>query len=146
MNLEPHHQDPEGTFHLDLNHPASAGAVRVVKLPMGTLYQEGHHVRFVSHDGAVHRLDGRTGEMSSNIPVLRRMEIADLAQVLSHQINRLHQTTSHVIHFVGGGVFTCVYDDVGGLVEMEGRGTRQSTSADGVVTLFGSYVANQDQQ
>ncbi|MFM9437702.1 hypothetical protein ACFDR9_004792 [Janthinobacterium sp. CG_23.3] len=70
--------------------------------------------------------------------IVQRMEIADLAQVLSHQINRVYETTSHVIHFVGGGVFSCVYDDHGKMVEMDSRGLRQSSSPDGVITVYGS--------
>ncbi len=125
-------------LRIDLDK-ASPDTVRIESLPMGTLHQDGQTVTMISSNGARHEIDAN-GNITGHIPVLRRMEIADLTQVVGHSINRVHQTTSHVIHFVGGGVFTVVYDHQGGPVEMTGRNVRKSTSVDGVVTLYGTYA------
>ena len=43
------------------------------------------------------------GNFNIHFPSLKRVEIADLTTIVSHQINRVLNSTSHVIHFVGGG-------------------------------------------
>lgn len=103
-----------------------------------TVVQDYSGTTVTTDEGAIYRLD-RDGRAHVQLPTIRRMEIADLTQVLSHQVNRVHETTSHVIHFIGGGVFSCVYDDHGEMIEIDCRGLHQASSLDGVVTVYGSH-------
>ena len=71
----------------------------------------------------------------SHLPVIRRIQIENIAQLESHQIIRVHQTTSHVIRFVGGGLFTCIHDEAGTMVEAGMECLSATISSDGVLTL-----------
>ncbi len=111
---------------------------RRFRTEFATVYQDYSGATVTTNAGAVYRME-RGGALHMEVPAVQRMEIADVKQVLSHQINRVYETTSHVIHFVGGGVFSCVYDSQGKMVEMDSRGLRQSSSPDGVITVYGSH-------
>lgn len=133
-------QDDDNFLRIDLDK-ASPDTERTFRLPNAIVHQRGKVATAITDDGVQHRLDGATGELTTTIPVLRRIEIASLVQVESHMINRVHQTTSHVVRFVGGGTFTVVYDDMGGPVEMESFNLDKTSDANGVITLIGTHVA-----
>lgn len=103
----------------------------------GTVCQDYSGITLTTREGAVHHAK-RDGGIDVELPVVERMEIADLTLVESHHVNRVHETTSHVIHFVGGGIFTCVYDARGTMIEISARHLRKSISPDGVITIFGT--------
>jgi len=60
-----------------------------------------------------------SGNFNIYFPSLKRVEIADITAIVSHQINRVLNSTSHVIHFVGGGFFTMAYDQHGNLLSSQ---------------------------
>jgi hypothetical protein len=111
---------------------------RRFRTEFATVYQDYSGATVTTKTGAVYRME-RGGALHMEMPAVQRLEIADIKQVLSHQVNRVFETTSHVIHFVGGGVFSCVYDQHGKMIEMDSQGLRQSSSPDGVVTVYGSH-------
>ena len=104
---------------------------------LGTIHQDYSGITLTTQEGAVHHIN-REGGVNIELPVVARMEITDLTQVESHQVNRVHETTSHVIHFIGGGLFTCVYNASGTMIEVSARRLRKSISPDGVITILGT--------
>ena len=104
---------------------------------LGTIHQDYSGITLTTQEGATHHIE-REGGIKIELPVVERMEIADLTQVESHQVNRVHETTSHVIHFIGGGIFTCVYNASGTMIEISARRLRKSISPDGVITILGT--------
>jgi hypothetical protein len=134
-------QEPEqDLFKIRLEDFKPGDPPRRYRTEYATIYQDYSGATVTTKEGAVYRIE-RGGALHAQLPLVRRMEIADLTQVLSHQVNRVFETTSHVIHFVGGGMFSCVYDDHGKMIEMDGHGLHQSTTPDGVITVHGSYKA-----
>ncbi len=132
-------QEPEqDRFDIRLEDFKPGDPPRRFRTKSATIYQDYSGATVTTREGAVYRLE-RGGALHAQLPVVQRMEIADIKQVLSHQINRVYETTSHVIRFVGGGVFSCVYDDSGKMIEMDGHRLHQSTTPDGVITIYGSY-------
>ena len=47
-----------------------------------------------------------SGAIGGTVPMIRRVEIEDLSRVLRHEIAQVFETTSHTLHFAGGGVFS----------------------------------------
>ncbi|MES2742976.1 MAG: hypothetical protein V4754_18795 [Pseudomonadota bacterium] len=113
---------------------------RTYKTKLGTVIQDDSGFRLTMLNGGKIHL-GSDGGIDVDMPIVKRMEIADITQVLSHQINRYHDTVSHVIRFIGGGTFSCVYDSCGKMVEMSSRQLRQKISSDGVLTVLGTFEA-----
>lgn len=109
---------------------------------LGTIHQDYSGITLTTQEGAVHSIK-REGGIDIALPVVARMEIADLAQVENHQINRVYETTSHVIHFIGGGIFTCVYNASGTMIELSAHRLRKSISPDGVITILGTAFPKQ---
>ncbi|WP_081053296.1 hypothetical protein [Burkholderia territorii] len=54
-------------------------------------------------------LISESGDISGTLPEIRRVQIRDLSQVLQHQITCVHETTSHTLQCVGGGVFSFLH-------------------------------------
>lgn len=77
------------------------------------------------------------------MPVIKRVEISDITAVRSHQINHLMSSTSHVIHFFGGGIFTIAYDDDGNFMSSESQHIVLSFTDDGVIRLERSIRADE---
>ncbi|CAN0640339.1 hypothetical protein BCEP27_180042 [Burkholderia cepacia] len=50
-------------------------------------------------------LVSESGNMSGNVPAIRRVQIDDLRKVICHEVVQIHDTISHIMHFVESGVF-----------------------------------------
>lgn len=61
------------------------------------------------------------GDLVATLEQIRRVGIADLAQVHSHSTTRVAGFTSHVVHFIGGGLLCYAYNERGKLIELSGR-------------------------
>ncbi len=129
-------QDPVPPL-LDVKDFAPDDPPRTWVTNIGTIHQDYSGITLTTQEGVVHHIK-REGGIDVELPVVERMEIADLTQVESHLVNRVHETTSHVIHFIGGGIFTCVYDARGTMIEISMCRLRKSISPDGVITILGT--------
>lgn len=132
---------PQASRHsisIDLN--ATDLKPQVIATPKGFFNITPQLLHFVGFDGTEHWVHGN-GDEEVRLPRLARVEIADLGQVVNHRINHVHQTTSHVIDFVGGGVLTVLYDDHGCVCELTTHclSTKAST-APCVITILNSTL------
>jgi len=84
---------------------------------------------------------GRTVELDAqgnvvlDLAVLRSVGVANLAQVQSHQITSLAGSTSHVLHFVGGGLLRYAYNQRGDLIELSGHRLSGRVNADNALVV-----------
>lgn len=83
-------------------------------------------------------LVSESGDISVTIPVIRRVQIEDLAQVQRHDTVVVHDTTSHILYFVGGGVFSFLHKRDGSGMSVEGNNIRVRARPDGVLVVFGT--------
>ena len=63
------------------------------------------------------------------------MGLLDLCEVLSHGINRIARSTSHVVHLRGGGCVRFAYSDSGELLELSATAVRSATDRDGCISF-----------
>lgn len=80
-----------------------------------------------------------TGNLIATLATIRSVGIADLTHVQSHHINRIAGSTSHVVHFIGGGLLRFAYSEQGKLIELSGRHVRGRVSA-GNEIVFSAFV------
>ena len=93
----------------------------------------------------IHSRPGQTvernddGSLLVTMPTIRSVGIADLTQVQSHHVTRIAGSTSHVVHFAGGGLLRFAYSDQGQLIELSARHVRGLVSAEHEV-VFSAVV------
>lgn len=75
------------------------------------------------------------GNLLMTMPMIRSVGIADLTQVQSHHINRIAGSTSHVVHFIGGGLLRLAYNEHGKLIELSGRHVQGRVSAENEIVF-----------
>lgn len=61
--------------------------------------------------------------------------IADIGDVLRHDVVRIARSTSHTVRFVGGGVLRYAYNDRGELIELSTQHLRVLARGDGRVVV-----------
>ena len=86
--------------------------------------------------GSVH-VECRDGNMSATLPVIRSVGLLDLSEVLSHQVNHVFGSVSHVVHLVNGGVVRYAFS-AHELIELSGYGVRAVMDREGCIR-FGAY-------
>ncbi|MFM0652920.1 hypothetical protein [Paraburkholderia sediminicola] len=84
-------------------------------------------------------LVSESGSITGNVPFIRRVQIEDLSRVLSHHIAHVHDTTSHTLHFVGGGVLSYLHWRNGGGMSIKGNNILFRTLPDGVIVVCGTF-------
>ena len=89
-------------------------------------------------DGAKYILS-EDGTINGTTPEIRQVQIGDLAQVLRHEVVTTPDTTSHTLHFIGGGVFCFLHRRDGSGMSFQANGINVSTLPDGVFVVFGSF-------
>lgn len=77
--------------------------------------------------------DGRDGYLE--LPVLRSVNLSNLHEIESHQINRLLDTTSHVIRFTNGGHVCLSYNNSGQVMDFYGEAITAKADQEGNVTV-----------
>ena len=116
---------------------------RVYETSRGYTVSHARGLTLHEFDGSVTHLH-LDGLIETTKPRLRRIDICDLREVASHRIHRMLDadaptSTSHVIHFVGGGFFSFLMDMSGTIVETMERGVVTSIDRSiGVLRLHGS--------
>ncbi|EDT39141.1 hypothetical protein [Burkholderia ambifaria] len=89
--------------------PATAPATSSVDIPGGKRIDFPNGSHLVEGPGGDKYLVSESGDISATVPEIRKVQVDDLAQVLRHEIVHVHRTTSHTLHFVGGGVFSYLH-------------------------------------
>jgi hypothetical protein len=54
-------------------------------------------------------LVSESGEINGTLPEIKQLGLDDLSQVLRHEVVTVHDTTSHTLHLVGGGVISYLH-------------------------------------
>ncbi|WP_423757771.1 hypothetical protein [Burkholderia sp. NLJ2] len=103
---------------------------RRIDFPDGSYVMEGPH--------GEHVLVSESGNMSVNVPAIRRVQIDDLSQVIRHETVQLHDTFSHIVHFMGNGVLGYLHLRDGSGLSIEGRNLEFRICKDGVILVLGS--------
>lgn len=83
-------------------------------------------------------LVSESGNMSVNVPSIRRVQIDDLSQVVRHEVVQVHDTISHTVHLVGNGVFGYLHLRNGQGLSIEGRNVAFRICQNGVILVLGS--------
>ncbi|MBN3817443.1 hypothetical protein G3N57_12860 [Paraburkholderia sp. Se-20369] len=83
-------------------------------------------------------LVSESGDISATIPEIRQVQIDDLAQVLRHEITHVHRTTSHTLHFVGGGVFSYLHHRDGSGMSIQANRIVLRTLPGAVIAVSGT--------
>lgn len=95
---------------------------------------------------AAYRLGARSAEpaaedhqggLAVSTEAVQAVTVADVAEVQSHDVFRIIGSTSHVVHFVGGGELPYAHNDRGQVIALAATGVRSEASPKGVVTRTG---------
>ncbi|MDY7804528.1 hypothetical protein [Burkholderia stagnalis] len=91
------------------SQPAIAPLGTSVEIPGSTRtdFPDGSHL--IEGPEGDRYLVSESGEINATVPEIRRVQVDDLSLVLRHEIAHVHETTSHTLHFVGGGVFSYLH-------------------------------------
>ena len=122
--------------------PVNVPSETSVHIPGGvhTDFPDGSHL--VEGPDGDRYLVSESGDINATLPIIRRVQIDDLSQVVSHQIAQVHDTTSHTLHFAGGGVFSYLHHRDGRGMSIHGRQIVCRPLAGGVIMVCGSIPAN----
>jgi len=123
----------------------TAGTIKQGERLQLFLTVDGEAVVCDEHGATVHGHDGSAtflrldGGIERTKPDYERVEIDDLRLVQSYQINRVFQTTLHSIEFVGGGIFSFLFDANGKVLETVERGVKTMyRQRDKTLRVYGS--------
>jgi len=83
-------------------------------------------------------LISESGDINGTLPIIRRVEIDNLALVERHDITQVHATVSHTLHFAGGGTFCYLHHCDGAGMTIQARRMMLKMLADGVIVVCGS--------
>lgn len=87
-------------------------------------------------------LVSESGEINATVPEIRRVQIDDLSLILRHEIAHVHETTSHTLHFVGGGVFSYLHQRGGPGMSIHANRIVFRTLPGGAIVVCGSAPSN----
>ena len=125
----------DDTFNVRAGSVKRGQAAEITVTPFGVVINDENGATMHQLDGSVvtTREDG-TLEMMN--PRIERIEVHDLRTLVSHQVQRVVETTSHHLAFVGGGRFACLCDGTGKVIEITSRGVNfQYDRADRVMRV-----------
>jgi hypothetical protein len=81
------------------------------------------------------QVDAGGGGIRAHLPVIGRVQLFDIGELLSHDITRVAGLTSHTLQFIGGGCLHYAYNGRGDLIEFCGYRLSASIDKDGNVTV-----------
>ncbi|KGC70282.1 hypothetical protein DP57_6095 [Burkholderia pseudomallei] len=127
------HNSPAGGPRL-----AVAQAQSFVDIPGSTRtdFPDGSHL--VEGPQGDKYLVSEAGDINATVPEIRQVKIDDLAQILRHEIAHVHATTSHTLHFIGGGVFSFLHHRDGRGMSIQGKRVLFRTLPGGVIIVCGT--------
>ena len=85
-------------------------------------------------------LVSESGSINATLPEIRRVGVDDLAQVVRHEVVTVHDTTSHTLHLVGGGVFSYLHHRNGKGMSIQANRVQLRTADRGVLFIRGTTV------
>lgn len=115
--------------------PAGVPVRTFVDIPGGmrTDFPDGSHL--VEGPEGDKYLVSEAGDITATVPEIRRVQIDDLSLVLRHEIAHVHETTSHTLHFAGGGVFSYLHHRNGGGMSIQANRVLFRTLPGGVIIV-----------
>ena len=126
---------PDDALWIDLDVPVTGGCNEVYVSPLGVMVVDMEGARMVGADG-IERSLGRDGQLTLKLPGSTRIRTDRAGLLLRHSIARVNQTTSHVLKFQGGGVFSFMVDDQQTMMEVHARNIRLVTAQAGVLEVL----------
>ncbi|KVO33806.1 hypothetical protein WJ85_08535 [Burkholderia ubonensis] len=117
---------------------ANAPAQSFVDIPGGTRtdFPDGSHL--VEGPEGDRYIVSESGDINATVPEIRRVQIDDLSLILRHEIAHVHETTSHTLHFVGGGVFSYLHHRDGHGMSIQANRIVFRTLPGGVIVVCGT--------
>jgi hypothetical protein len=85
-------------------------------------------------------LVSESGDVNAHFPEIKKVGVADLSQVVSHEVVTVHDTTSHTLHLVGGGVFSYLHHRNGKGMSFQAKRISWRSPDAGVLVIEGSAV------
>lgn len=110
---------------------------RVYITNFGVVVNDEHCVALHAHDGSVTRIYPDGTHVMEN-PAIRRIVIEDARRLSDLVVQRVFDTTSHTLEFVGGGRFSYLMDDTGRVLEATTHKVDSKQDDQGVLVLKGS--------
>ena len=83
-------------------------------------------------------LVSEAGDINATVPEIRQVQIDDLSQVQRHEIAHVHETISHTLHFIGGGVFSFLHHRDGRGMSVQAKRVLFRTLPGGVIIVCGT--------
>ncbi|MEN8517509.1 hypothetical protein [Burkholderia sp. RS02] len=122
--------------------PAIAPISSSVNIPGSTRtdFPDGSHL--IEGPEGDRYLVSESGEINATVPEIRRVQIDDLSLILRHEIAHVHATTSHTLHFIGGGVFSYLHHCDGRGMSIHANRVVFRTRPGGVIAVCGSAPSN----
>lgn len=135
--LAAHREDPApDPVVIDLDSFVPGSTPYTIVMPMGATVVNAEGARHVQANGVVCTLT-RDGELTLQMPGNTRVQIDDVSQLLDHTSVRVHQTTSHTMTFVRGGVLSYLVDDAQTVMEAHVKNLKVNTLEAGVLRVIG---------
>ncbi|WP_233874870.1 hypothetical protein [Paraburkholderia adhaesiva] len=130
---------PDSSRNTGAGSPPDFPEESVVHIPgaVRTDFPDGSHL--VEGPDGDKFLVSESGSINGNLPFIRRVQIEDLSRVLSHHVAHVHDTTSHTLHFVGGGVLSYLHLRNGSGMTLKGNNILFRTLPDGVIVVSGTF-------
>jgi hypothetical protein len=85
-------------------------------------------------------LVSESGDVNAHFPEIKKVGVADLAQVVRHEVVTVHDTTSHTLHLVGGGVFSYLHHRDGKGMSFQSKRILWRSPDAGVLVIDGTAV------
>jgi hypothetical protein len=134
--IEEHHANPDRpALRIDLDALAPQSPRQTIVSPSGITYVDYEAVRQV-RDHGVEVAVTRDGEMTLTLPGHTVVQIHDVSLLLDHSSVRVHQTTSHTMTFVYGGVLSYVVDDAKTMMEAHVKNLRIGVDEPGILKVL----------
>ncbi|HWV02914.1 hypothetical protein [Ralstonia sp.] len=86
------------------------------------------------------------GNIEGQLPLIRMMTVADISKATRHDIAHVYDTTSHTLHFVGGGTLSYMHARNDSGYEISGHNVDLHVTPHGVVIVFGSASEADEQR
>lgn len=125
---------PSEPFEVDLDTIDPAAPKQTALLPYGVLQWDAQGAHLVRNDG-IETFLSRDGQSQVIAPGNSRIEIEDASSVINHSVNRVYNTTSHVIKFINGGALSFMEDDAHGPIEIHYHRVNIGFPAPGVLRV-----------
>lgn len=131
-------KDDDQNQPAEVGPPATEAVGSSVNIPGSTRidFPDGSHL--IEGPEGDRYLVSESGEINATVPEIRRVQIDDLSRILRHEIAHVHETTSHTLHFIGGGVFSYLHHRDGRGMSIHANRIVFRTRPGGVIAVCGS--------